>query len=234
MKHETGLELLADSGWLANSPEAFRAALLPLARWRRYDDGDLITLGGEDHEDLIGVAAGTVALTSTLGPPATPVMHMLSGVFWLGYGPILREGHRNVTATARGEVWAANFSAARIRAMLTRGELDWRPFVRLAMFYGDTTARIAADLLIRSSTLRCIAVLARLAGINWNGPRPADPVVLPVTQVELAGACNLSRNAVGAILRGLAEKGLVEVGYRDIRILNPTGLHRMTADGGES
>jgi Crp-like helix-turn-helix domain len=40
-----------------------------------------------------------------------------------------------------------------------------------------------------------------------------DPVEVPLTQNELAGAANLSRNSVGTMLQRLATRGLVEVGY---------------------
>jgi CRP/FNR family transcriptional regulator, cyclic AMP receptor protein len=233
LQKDAGLEILAGTGWLRSTPEPFRRALLPLARWRKFDSGTGITLGGDESEDLIGVASGRVALTSTLGPPGTPVMHMMAGVVWLGYGPLLRGGPRNTTAVARGEVWAASFPAARIRAMLSTGELDWRPLIALAMSYGDASAQIAADLLIRKSSLRCVAVMMRFAGLRGSAPLPEGPVVLPITQGELAGACNLSRNVVGSFLRELAAQGLVEVGYRDILILDPAGLRRMIVAGGE-
>jgi CRP/FNR family transcriptional regulator, cyclic AMP receptor protein len=233
LQREAGLEILATKGWLNVAPEPFRRALLQLARWRKFDSGALITLGGEETDDLIGVASGCIALTSTLGPPGTPVMHMVQGVFWLGYGPLLRGGERNTTVVARTDVWAASFPATRIRTMLSSGELDWRPLLALSVSYGDITARIAADLLIRKSSVRCIAVILRFAGLRGVGTMPAEQVILPITQSELASACNLSRNVVGDLLRDLAAKGMIAVGYRDITILDPGGLRAMVAEGGE-
>jgi DNA-binding IclR family transcriptional regulator len=39
------------------------------------------------------------------------------------------------------------------------------------------------------------------------------PVEVPLTQNELAGAANLSRNSVGTTLQRLAAHGFAEVGY---------------------
>jgi CRP-like cAMP-binding protein len=231
MQLAEGLEVLASRGWLAEVGRETAARLFPLARWRRFGPGDILTLGGEERDDLIGLARGTVAFTSALGLPETPVMHMAQAVFWMGYGPTLRGRERVIMAEARTEVWAASFPGGRIRSMLDAGTLDWRPFMALMAEYGDISAVIAADLLIRDSKARCAAVLARFAGLR--SPLPgSDPVtVVPVTQGELAAACNLSRNATAALLRGWAAEGIVEIGYAAIRIGDPAALVRLAGGG---
>ena len=49
-------------------------------------------------------------------------------------------------------------------------------------------------------------------------------VEVPVTQDELAGAANLSRNSVGAIVQRLRARGLVELGHRGMVVCAPAGL----------
>lgn len=204
MDRSDGFDLLGNRGWLSTAPEPFRATLLKLGRWQQFENGAPVTLGGEDRNDLIGIATGCVVLTSALGPADTPIMYMGRPVFWLGYGPLLRQSPRVVTAVARGQVWAASFPAARIRPMLRSGELDWQPFMSLALSYGDISSAIAAELLIRRSFTRCVSVLLRLGGVRDETGIVLDPIVLPITQAELAGACNLSRTIVGEVLRKLS------------------------------
>jgi hypothetical protein len=50
-------------------------------------------------------------------------------------------------------------------------------------------------------------------GCRYAGPQDVTPVEVPLTQNELAGAANLSRNSVGMMLQWLVTGGLVEVGY---------------------
>jgi hypothetical protein len=50
------------------------------------------------------------------------------------------------------------------------------------------------------------------------------PVVVPVTQAELAAAANLSRNSAGKILQGFGRRRMVETGYCGITITDPAGL----------
>jgi CRP/FNR family transcriptional regulator, cyclic AMP receptor protein len=221
MDREHGLAILAGEGWLAGTSEEFRALFLPMARWRSFAAGTLVTMGGEEADDIIGLASGSVAFTSALGLPEAPAMHVARAVFWLGYGPILLGGGRVMSAEARTEVWVASFPKARVLTLLDGSTRWWRYFTRLAGEYGHNCATIASDLLIPQSERRCAAVLLRFGGCRGS---EATPMIVPVTQGELAAAANLSRNSAGAILRGWAARGLIETGYGGITIADPAGL----------
>lgn len=221
MDREEGLRILAGSGWLADTSEEFRGLFLPMARWRSFDAGTLVTMGGEEADDIIGLASGVVSFTSALGLPETPVMHFARAVFWMGYGPILFGGARVMSAETRSEVWVASFPKARVLPLLDGTTQWWRYFMGLAADYGHNCATIASDLLIPESERRCAAVLLRFGGCRGEG---AVPVLVPVTQGELAAAANLSRNSAGTILRGWAARGLIETGYGGITIRDPAGL----------
>jgi CRP-like cAMP-binding protein len=226
MDRDEGLNMLAEQGWLAETSEEFRATFLPMARWRRFAPGAQVTLGGEEADDIIGLARGVMAFTSALGLPETPVMHLGRAVFWMGFGPILLGGARVVSGEARSEVWVASFPKARVLPLLDDSTRWWRYFTRLLGEYGHINAVIAADLLIPESDRRCAAVLLRFGGCRSTGDAAVE---VPVTQGELAAAANLSRNSAGAILRGWAARGLIETGYGGITITDPAGLRAVMA-----
>jgi len=231
MNRDEGLQALASGGWLAETPPEFRESLLPLGRLRRIDEGVFITLSGEEEEDLIGLASGTVALTATLGLPDTPIMHVARAPFWMGYGPLLHGTKRVVNAQARTPVWIASFPKSKVIPLLESRPGWWRPFMKLMAIYGDLTALIAADLLIQKSDLRLAAVLLRFGGVRFAAVSGTAPIRVPITQEELAAASNMSRNSAGAILRRFAAMGLVETGYVGIDILDPVGLRMLLIDG---
>jgi len=221
MDRDEGLKILAGQGWLAGTSEEFRGLFLPMARWRHFAAGSAVTLGGEEADDIIGMASGVMAFTSALGQPDTPVMHLARAVYWMGYGPILLGGARVVSAEARSEVWVASFPKVRVLPLLDGTSRWWRYFTRLVGEYGHMSATIASDLLIPESERRCAAVLLRFGGCRGAA---TAPVMVPVTQAELAAAANLSRNSAGTILRGWAARGLIETGYGGITISDPAGL----------
>ena len=224
MDRDEGLSFLASRGWLAETPAEFRTQFLSAAQWRRIDEGATVTIGGEERDDVIGLAAGTVAATTTVGLAETPTMHIARAVFWLGYGPLLLERPRVVAVEARTDLWVAVIPQAKVLPLLDGTTKWWRCFMRLLVEYGDTTALIASDLLIRQSDRRLAATILRFCGPPDPGADPAGQLRIPITQAELADASNLSRNAAGTILRTLAGKGYIETDYRGIVVLDRARL----------
>ncbi len=54
----------------------------------------------------------------------------------------------------------------------------------------------------------------------WRDDLPTSgPVDLPLSQVELASMVGLSRQRLSTLLGRLAAQGLIEVGFRNIRVL---------------
>jgi len=230
MDRDEGLQVLATQGWLADTSEEFRGLFLPMARWRHFEAGRPVTLAGDEADDIIGLASGVIAFTSAMGHADNPVSHLARAVFWMGYGPILLGGPRVVSAQARSEVWVASFPKARVLPLLDESTRWWRFFMRLLGEYGHVSSMIAGDLLIPESERRLAAVLSRFGGLRpLRKTRVVStslrtPVLVPVTQAELAAAANLSRNSAGKVLHGFARQGLIQTGYGGILITNPAGL----------
>ncbi len=67
-------------------------------------------------------------------------------------------------------------------------------------------------------------MLLRLRGRCYPRPEDKEPVEVPVTQNELAGAANLLRNSVGTMLQQLKARGLMEQGYRGVVVRAPAAL----------
>lgn len=227
MERKDGLSILASQGWLAGTPAKFRSLFLSAARWHRIERGATVTLGGEERDDVIGVASGTVAITSSLGQAGTPVTHLAHAVMWMGYGPILKGQPRVVTVEARTQLWIAQVPSAAILPLLNETTRWWRCFTQLLAEYGDTSAIIASDLLIRRSDQRLAATLLRFAGLRTPGTGAVTHRPLPTTQAELADASNLSRNAAGTILRKFAAAGLIRIRYGGLEVTDSKGLLRL-------
>ncbi len=224
MDREEGSAILTGSGWLSAAPADFQRALLSRCTWRCLDAGASIQGGGEEAGELIALARGIVEMRTILGPVETPIMHFVHPVFWFGYVPILTDRPRRLEASARTPVWLARISQAALGALLAERPEWWRLLLQLAIIYGDASQNVAADLLIRDNERRCAAVLLRLGGKRFADPQDTAPVEVPVTQTELAGAANLSRNSVGTMLSRLARRGLIGIGYRGATILSPAAL----------
>jgi CRP-like cAMP-binding protein len=90
---------------------------------------------------------------------------------------------------------------------------------------------MASDLMIRDAERRCGSALLRLAGCRFAGPQDATAVEASVTQHELAGAANLSRNSVAVMLRRLEARGFMHAAYGRMIVPAPRVL-RVFVDQG--
>jgi len=218
------MEILSTRGWLAKVDPEFRSDLLSEAAWCHFAAGDQMTLAGDEHGDLIGLADGFVGFHVSFGQPDAPLLHIAPPVFWMGYRPAVSDHARIATAVARSPVSCATIPRRRLRSMLDKRPEWWRHFVTLSLEYGDTAAFACADLLIPDADARLIAVLLRFAGLRGSEACEDKAVVVPVTQQDLAGAANLSRNWTGTILRRLARLGYVTTSYGGITVKKPHHL----------
>jgi CRP/FNR family cyclic AMP-dependent transcriptional regulator len=224
LDHDEGLALLGQEGWLSKTPAEFREAILSRCSWQHVEAGKLIQTGGEEDGELVGLAQGVVEFRTVLGRADTPLMHFVHPVFWFGFVPILSGQPRPVAATTRTDVQLARVPRAEVRALLDRRPDWWHHLMPLAITYGDVASRVAADLLIRNSERRCAAVLLRLSGHRFTNRQGRHEAEIGITQEELAGAANLSHSSVHGILKRLADRGLVELRYRGLQILDASGL----------
>lgn len=231
MDQEEGMRILASRGWLGATPTDFQRAILSGCRWQYLEAGAPIQAGGEEIGELIGLAHGVIEMRTVLGPSDTPLMHIVQPVFWLGYVPLILGQARRLAASAKTAAWLARISQDAVKKVLSERPEWWQLFLQPAIIYGDVSQTVAADLLIRDSERRCAAVLLRMAGRRFATPDDTAPAEALLTQDELAGAANMSRNSVGTMLKRLAARGLIELGYRTTIVVSPAGLRAFVEHG---
>jgi CRP-like cAMP-binding protein len=223
-----GAARLTSRGWLAATPPAFTATLLDLVQWRRYDSGESIIHAGDRNGDLLGLAMGSAALTSALGPADAPVSHIATPVYWFGFAPLITGHTRIQSCTARSPVLVAHIRQSAIRQLLAEKPHYWQCIALLSHLNSEVPINIATDLMIRSSRRRCAATLLRIAGCRFADTPP--PTIAWSNQEELGGMANLARSTLNLILGDFEGEGLISRGYNQIVIHN-AGVLRAIADG---
>jgi CRP-like cAMP-binding protein len=80
----------------------------------------------------------------------------------------------------------------------------------------------------RSSVERVAHLMCELyIRLHRSGGRPTAPVELPVSQLLFADALGMTPVHINRVLRRFREAGIMEIGRRSIRVLDPTGLARI-------
>ena len=231
MDQEAGFGVLAGRGWLSTTPPDFQRAVLSGCRWQVLEAGEPIQDGGEETGELIGLAEGAIEMRTILGTSDTPLMHVAHPVFWLGYVPLILRKPRRLTVSAKIPSRLARISENAVKRLLSKRPEWWQLFLQPAIIYGDVSQNVAADLLMRDGERRCAAVLLRMAGRRFPEPDDISPVDAPLTQDELAGAANMSRNSVGTMLKRLTKRGLITIGYRSITVCSPAAMRAFIENG---
>jgi CRP-like cAMP-binding protein len=192
----------------------------------------VIYQAGGVGRDVFGIRSGVVILQSRFTHPDAVLLHMLRPGEWFGSVPVLFAQSRRVTAVARTDVNLLRVPGDELRALLRRRPGWYAELGRDAIYYMDLSMQIATDLMIRSTTARCAAVLLRLANRRWASGRESNlQSEIPASQAEIAMLCNVSRNTFGSVVREFSSRGLVTVNYRSLTVIDPARL-RDVADAG--
>ena len=232
MDREEGLDVLSRGAWLRDTPVDFRDAILSRCRWQRLEPGDSLQAGDQGDGEISGLARGILEMRSVLGRADTPIMHCARPVYWVGLTRLLSRSRRHqVEVTAKTTVWLARVSQATVRKRLEERPEWWQYLLAQSLIYTDLALNVAADLMIRDSERRCAAVLLRLSGRRFADPETPAPAEVDITQDDLAGAASLSRTSVKSMLARLAERGLIEQGYRGVVIRAPEALRAFVEEG---
>jgi CRP-like cAMP-binding protein len=224
--------LLQGTGWLSHTPEDFRAAVLDRSAPTLRTAGQPLYHTGDATNGLFGVCHGVLQVSIPLPLAGADLLHLGQPGFWIGGAAALTATPRNLDVSARTDCVLAHLSLAALQSLVTHRPEWWRLIGLLVVLNLEITHGAARDLLIRDAQLRCVAVLLRLCGARHADPMDAALLQTPATQSELAGLARMSRNAVGDILRDLAERGLIALRYRSITVLAPAALRGMLEPAG--
>ncbi len=109
---------------------------------------------------------------------------------------------------------------------LVDAEPRWfRPFAQLALTRYGLMVRQLSDTRVLPPEERLRTRLADLVELRRMERAGVGPVVLRISQEELARIVGVSRQTLNALLADLRSEGLVEVGFRAVRIPDPARLY---------
>jgi len=218
------------TGWLAQVDPDLGRELLGAGRIRRFIDGAMIYGFQQEQMCLWGVVSGVVRILVTMNEQDPKLVHCAGPGFWFGEVSVITGQTRAVQAEASGEVTLCAIDRGVVTRIAQRDPEVWRAVAMLSTMNQLMAIGAGEDLMIRDSRKRLVAVLLRFAG-HRNAFQGAAPIpTVAVTQLELAEASCLSRSSATAILRDLAQRGMISTDYRTIKILDSMALTRIIHD----
>jgi CRP/FNR family cyclic AMP-dependent transcriptional regulator len=212
----TGVPRLTD---LLDAEDQGRIA--SLAMRRRYRDGELIHERG-DVEDAIGIViSGRIKMYN----PRADGSEIFSGLIHTGqtYGDagLLHAGARLHRAVAVGETLVDHIGGEAFKRLLDNPRIV-RALYMIATFRLHTTLGLLDDLRTLSPELRLARLLLRMQQAV-GGDR------VNFLQEELAGMVGISTVTLAKALRRLTDEGLIQPGYRHVKVCDSKALAEWSA-----
>lgn len=184
---------------------------------RKYRDGELIHEQGDGGPTAGIVLAGKIKLTY----PCHDGEEIFSGLIHTGqnYGDatLLRGGPRVHRAIAIGETVVDHLDREAIDRLLEHPAIT-RALYQVACFRLSVALDLLDDMRSLSPAARLAKLIARMYQASGGSER------LEFLQEDFAGMLGISNVTLAKSLRQLENRGLVEAGYRHIRVTDPNGL----------
>ncbi len=216
---------LTDSTHFRSLPDPVLQRLSHWARLWRVRHGHRVA---EHGHDLWIVLDGAVRIGARLEFGRACVHAVLGRGSYFGLAAAIGEEPVRLEAHAVGPTELARIDGVRLRAMLKSQPHLWRWISGLLSQRLDLAISLIEDDSLRSLRERVARNLLRHAASRHleDCSRPD----LRITQTDLARMCNASRSRTFEEMRRLRRAGLVEIGYRAIKLLDIPGLRLLAGE----
>ena len=215
-------------GWFGRAPQEFQKELLARFVCRA---GQPVHHTADQRADLVAVVNGTVEIYTGFGIGDNPLLHLGHEGLWLGFGSVISGAAPHETIIARIDTLLARIRHDAVMEVLRERPGWWRLMASAAAEYANITNSALSDLLIPEKERRCACTLLRIAGLRPPRRSHSRRADVSVTQGELAAMLNFSRTTLVDVLRGLERRGLIEQGYRMLRVVDPLALTEFARAG---
>ena len=212
--------MLERSSWFVEMPAEMQSELLAHGMVRHFVNGAHIVEQGCHPDGIYAVLDGQVAFVRQVLEGREFLLNIVGPGYWFADPSVLLNVPMPHTAVARAEVQAL-FVPTTITNRIRNASAEFAShFARMhaRRFIVSINAVADATVLPREAYLcQRLAELAGQMGLT-DTPDTADGVDVAVSQSELALLVGVSRQTLNGYLSDFESRGLIEIGYRSIRL----------------
>jgi CRP-like cAMP-binding protein len=215
---------LSTGRWFGGLPAELQKLILSRSVVRKFAKGQVISLEDSVPKGLYAVLEGQVHLVRELGTGDEALIHVGELGFWFGELGALAGRPTVVTVVAHSPVRALQLPTAQLQRIVAEEPRYYAPLARLLFDRYAAMFRAFVEVRGLDSESRLRGRLAAMALLRKQDRPNAGPVALAVSQADLARLVGVSRQTLNALLGKLDQEGLIEVGFRRVRVLDPARL----------
>ena len=216
--------LMKRGRWFAGLPPDLQERILAGARSRTFAKGEVIGLEGRKPGALMVVLTGLVRLVRQARHGDEALLYICEPGFWFGEYAVLTDQPALVSVIAKTRAQLLALSKAEFDRIIEAEPRYYPYFASLAL----TRMAIFLKAFIHTSSLapewRLKSQLALLSRLKMDDYGFSAPLDLPYSQADLASIVGVSRQTMNGLLHELASEGVIELGFKRVRVLSPGAL----------
>jgi CRP-like cAMP-binding protein len=212
--------LLYSGPWFSSLPAVLQGRIVADSELRTYRKGEFIIREGEPGTGMGTVLEGQVHLTRRVGRGTDTLVDVGHPGIWFGnYGTLTGGGASIGGLVAATAVRALFLPLAAFERIVDDEPRHYRLFAGILMQRFAQLFRHLGEAKGLAPEDRLRTRLLELANTRDDAAPGIGSVDVAVSQSELAKLVGLSRQTVSALLARLESRGLIEIGFRSIRVL---------------
>jgi CRP/FNR family transcriptional regulator, cyclic AMP receptor protein len=217
-------EILMSGLWFSSLPPEVRTQIMTRLEVRKYAAGAALCQQGAATEGVSVVLTGQCRTLGRATDGNESLISLLHPGVWTAFAPALDDGpHAFSVVASRASVAGLLPNAALVEifgqstALYQRLAAPAIQFLRFVYHYLiETNGRPPAQLIAQR--------LYDLACVVYDDAATPRDFLDSLNQSDIASATGLSRQTVSKVLQDLTAKGVIDLGYRRITILDPVAL----------
>jgi CRP-like cAMP-binding protein len=215
---------LSAGEWYGGLPAALQALILAGSFVRKYAKGQVVSLEAGAPKGLFAVLDGMVHCVREVGDGEEALIHVCEPGFWFAEYPALTGEPALATFLAHTPAKVLLLPKTQFDRIVADEPRYYAAFARLALDRYADMVRMLTEVHELSPEARVRGRLALMARMRLKDRPQSGAISLSVSQADLARMIGVSRQTLNALLGKVAQAGLIEVGFRRIRVLDVARL----------
>jgi CRP/FNR family transcriptional regulator, cyclic AMP receptor protein len=221
------LEILRNDPWFGGLPAELQVLILHRSIMLEYSKGDVIISEGTPAQGMFAVLEGQVRVMRGVGDAHDVLIHVGEVGFWFGDHGTMTGMPSIGSIVADSPVRVLLLPVSEFERIVEGEPRHFRAFAGLLFERYALLFRYMGEMHGLAAEEWLHTRLADLAAMRRGNSPTNDPVSITMSQADLASMIGLSRQTLNALLTRLEAHGLIEVGYRSVRVLDEARLRNV-------
>jgi CRP-like cAMP-binding protein len=217
--HPAHLALLKKGHWFGGLPLSLQEQILQRSAVRSYGKGEFVIREGDAGRGMFALLHGRTRHVRWVGEAEEVLLHVGEPGVWFGEYPLLSGQPSVGSVIAEVESRVLFLPAAEFERIVAADPRYLRPFAALLAERFAFVYRYLAQAHGLSPEEFLHARLKGVVAMQRLDQPSSGPADVSLSQAALANMVGVSRQTLSGLLARLEARGLVEVGYRKIRVL---------------